>query len=344
MALVAGYMANQMDAPLTVVSQGGISTTIAAEFVTAVLGRLDAYRTFQGGGSHPATAPLHAAPTAGQSAALGNWSAYGEVTYGSGSDEGQAPAIGSDRHSIGGTVGIERRVGPTVRLGGVFGYSTPTISLDVQNGHDHIDARQLAGYVSFTRTRWFADALFAYGRHGHALDRQGVIDVVRGRTSADAFSAAGESGYLFDVGPIRVGPFAGVTYTRAVIRAYAETGDSLVTMAVDQQDLDHATGQAGLQVRCPLPLGGGLYTPFINVTAAHGFAGPGRSVTTTQVTASALPVLTPVSLGSATYGNVGAGIAVRMARNVSGMVTVAASFARAGRREVSASGGFRVSF
>ena len=46
MALVANYMANQIDAPTTVVSQGAIATALATNFTGSVFGRLDAYRTF----------------------------------------------------------------------------------------------------------------------------------------------------------------------------------------------------------------------------------------------------------------------------------------------------------
>ena len=45
-----------------------------------------------------------------------------------------------------------------------------------------------------------------------ALDRQGVIDVIHGDTGANTFTAAGKAGYLVSVGPIRVGPIAGLTF------------------------------------------------------------------------------------------------------------------------------------
>ena len=44
MAVIATYMANQIDAPTTVVPQGSIATSLASGFSTSVLGRLDAQR------------------------------------------------------------------------------------------------------------------------------------------------------------------------------------------------------------------------------------------------------------------------------------------------------------
>ena len=190
----------------------------------------------------------------------------------------------------------------------------------------------------------FADALVAYGRHDFALDRQGVIDVIRASTNADTFTAAGRAGYLFDVGPVRAGPIAGLAYTRAVIQGYTETGDSLLTMMVDRQALDTLTGDAGLQLRFPFWLGEGLYSPFVNVTAEHDFIGSGRIVTTTQVTTPLLPVLTPVPDNGRTYGKVAAGIAATFAGNVSATLTAATTFARDGGNDAAVSGGIKVAF
>ena len=101
----------------------------------------------------------------------------------------------------------------------MFGYSTSSVNLGVQNAHDNINSYQFAGYGSFTGANLFSDALIAYGRHDFTLDRQGVIDVIHGSTSADTFTAAARAGYLVDAGPLRVGPIAGINYTLAAIRA-----------------------------------------------------------------------------------------------------------------------------
>jgi Autotransporter beta-domain. len=346
MALIATYMANQIDAPTTVVSQGGITTSIATGFATSVLGRLDADRTFQPFGIGSAMAMAYAMPTKalGPVTPENRWSIYSDVNYGSGNRNGQFLAAGYDYNAVGGTVGIEYRVDSKLRLGAVFGYSAPDVNLNVQNAHDHIKSYQLAGFGSFTDTNWFADALVAYGRHDFALDRQGVIDTIRGRTHADTFTAAARGGYLVDIGPIRAGPIAGLNYTRAVIQAYTETGDSLITMVVDRQALDSLTGGAGLQVRYPFLLGKGLYNPFINVTAEHDFIGSGRTVTTTQVTTPLLPVLTPIPDNGRTYGKVAAGIAATIAGNVSATVTAATTFARDGGNDFAVSTGIKMLF
>ena len=144
MAVIATYMANQIDAPTTVVPQGSIATSLASGFSTSVLGRLDAQRGlpalaegYKGGGPESP------------------WSVYGDVNYGNGNLERRFLAAGYDYDAIGGMVGAEYRVNPRLLLGGVFGYSTSSVSLGVQNAHDNIDSYQLAAYGSFTARTCF---------------------------------------------------------------------------------------------------------------------------------------------------------------------------------------------
>jgi len=353
MALVANYMANQIDAPTTVVSQGGITTSIAAGFAASVLGRLDADRTVQELGIEPAKAMSYAMETKAQGpvwpgrpvAPESRWSIYGNITYGGGSFEQQFLAPSYDYDAVGGLLGLEYRVNPRLLLGGVFGYSSSTVNLDIQNAHDQINSYQLAGYGSFTDAHWFADALIAYGRNDFALDRAGIIDIVHGSTGANTFTAAGQAGYLVDVASIRAGPIAGLNYTYAVIGAYTETGDSLLTMMVNQQALAALTGDVGLQFRFPWVWRGDLYSPFINVTAEQDFLGSGRMVTTTQVTTPLLPVLTPVpDNNNRAYGKVAAGVAMRIAKNVSATVNASTTFAREGGNEFMTSSGIKLAF
>jgi uncharacterized protein YhjY with autotransporter beta-barrel domain len=346
MTLIGRYLANQIDAPLTVVPQGAVTTGIAVNFATSVFGRLDAYRTFQSFGIGLVMEMDRSLQTkaAGPKAPEDRWSIYGEASYAGGSVGRQFLSAGYDYQGAGGTAGIEYRVNPNLRLGAVLGYAEPDVDLDVQNAHARIRSHQLAGYGSFTDANWFADAVLAYGRHDLDLDRQGVLDVIRARTNADTFTAAVRVGHLVDIGPFRAGPVGGLHYTSAGVRAYAETGDSLLTMLVDRQAADSLTGEAGLQVRFPFLLAGGVYSPFVNLTAGHDFIGSDRDVTTTQFTTPLLPVLTPVPDGGVTFGKVAAGIAATIAGNVAATINAATTFARDGGNDVAVSSGIKVSF
>jgi uncharacterized protein YhjY with autotransporter beta-barrel domain len=344
MALIATYMANQINAPTTVVPQGAITTSIATGFAGSLLGRLDATRSFQPFGISNAMA--YAGPTKAPAPLRpeDRWSVYSDFGYASASLDKQFLNAGYDYHAAAGTFGIEYRYDSRWRLGFALGYSQPDVALGVQNAHDHVKSYQFAGYSSFTDVHWFADALIAYGHHDFSLDRQGVIDVIQGSTSADTFTAAGETGYLVNAGAFRVGPIAGFTYTYGVIGAYTESGDILLTMMVDRQTISALTGNAGLQLRLPFVAGTVLYSPFINLTAEQDFAGSGRNVTTTLVTAPLLPILTPVSAHDQTYGRVAAGIGAAFGGNINATLTASTTFARAGGNDFAVSSGIRAAF
>jgi outer membrane lipase/esterase len=346
MALIATYMANQIDAPTTVVPQGAITASLASGFAGSVLGRLDASRSFQPFGVGNAMAMAYASPTKAITPPKpeDRWSVYSDFSYASSSLDKQFLNAGYDYHAAGGTVGIEYRYDAKWRLGFALGYAQPDATLGVQNAHDHVKSYQFAGYGSYTDVNWFADALAAYGRHEFALDRQGVIDIIHGSTSADTFTAAARAGYLVNAGVVRVGPIAGFSYTHGVIGAYTESGDILLTMMVDRQMIDALTGNAGLELRLPFAMGTVLYSPFINLTAEQDFAVSGRNVTTTLVTAPLLPILTPVSALDRTYGRVTAGIGAGIAGNVSATLTVSSTFARAGGNDFAVSSGIRAVF
>jgi uncharacterized protein YhjY with autotransporter beta-barrel domain/phospholipase/lecithinase/hemolysin len=346
MALIATYMANQIDAPTTVVPQGAITASLATGFAGSVFGRLDASRSFQPFGIGNAMAMAYAGPTKAAAPVKpeDRWSVYSDFSYASGSLDRQFFNAGYDYHAPGGTFGIEYRYDSRWRLGFALGYSQPDVTLGVQNAHDHVKSYQFAGYGSFTDANWFVDALTAYGRHDFSLDRQGVIDVIHGNTSADTFTAAARAGYLVSAGALRVGPIAGFNYTHGVIGAYTESGDILLTMMVDRQTLNALTGNAGLQLRLPFVTGMVLYSPFINLTAEQDFAGSARNVTTTLVTAPLLPILTPVSAQDRTYGRVTAGVGAGIAGNVNATLTVSSTFARADGNDFAVSGGIRAAF
>lgn len=343
MALIANYMANQIDAPTTVTPQAAIATGLLGGFAHSVFDRLEASRRFPPSGPNAAMAAMPTKAVALNEPA-DRWSVYGAASYAGGSRDRQFYATGYDYDAAGGTLGLEYRLNANWRVGGVFGYSQPDVKLAVQDARNRIDAFQFAGYGSYTDAHWFADGLVAYGRQDFSLERRGIIDIIRASTNADVITVAARGGYLFDAGSLRLGPIAGLNYTNATIRGYTETGDVLLTMAVDRQTLDTLTGDAGVQLRYPLQFGSGLYAPFLNLTAAHDFLRSSHTITTTLVSAPLLPILTPVSADGGTYGRVAAGVSAVVATNVTATLTGTTSFARKGGNDAGVTGGMKLAF
>jgi outer membrane lipase/esterase len=344
--LIARYMQNQIDAPTTIAPQGDVAMSLATNFANATFGRLDAYRrsgAFGLGNALEADYRLFKKEPA-PLPAENRWSIYAEGNYASGSRNEKFYESSFDYSAGGGTVGVEYKISPDMLVGGVFGYSNPSVDLVTQQVHNDINSYQFGGYASYTTPTWFSDGLLAYGHHFYKIDRQGIIDVIHGNTNADTFTAAGRGGYLFDIGWMRFGPIAGLNYTNANVKGYTETGDVLIAMMVDGQKLDSLTGSAGVQFRYPFWIWARPYSSFVNVTAEHDFIGSGRTITTTQVTTPLLPVLTPIESQGRTYGKVAGGLATAITANISAMVNGVTTFALAGGNVSGINGGIKIAF
>ena len=78
------------------------------------------------------------------------------------------------------------------------------------------------------------------------------------------------------------------------------------------------------------------------LAAEQDLLGSSRMITTTQVTAPLLPVLTPVPGEGGTYGKIAAGVAARIGGNVSATFNAETTFAREGGNGLVVSGGIKM--
>ena len=85
---------------------------------------------------------------------------------------------------------------------------------------------------------------------------------------------AAKTGYLVTFGPLRAGPISGFDYSHVMINSYTESGDALVTMIVNRQNLDNLTGNAGFQLRYPFSLGVLPCSPFSTSPPSMIFSAP----------------------------------------------------------------------
>src|SRR5262249_55613192 len=192
-----------------------------------------------------------------------------------------------------------------------------------------VDATQIAGYLSYSSKRWFADALIGFGHHDIDLSRPGVIDIIRSDTEGNVFAAVARGGYLFDLGRLRAGPIAGLTYSHAKVDGYTEKGDPLLTYSVAAQTLETLTGSFGLQLRAPFLVGQSPVSTFLNVTLEHEFGDATHTMTASLSQAPLVPILTSVAnFDTRSYGKVEGGLAFELGPRLSATVNAASTFAR----------------
>ena len=250
-ALVADYMSNIVLAPDTIAVQPAITAALTSNFTGAVLGRLDALREQNNVSDLRSAANVAGLKDLGYSLGpqtarhdASRFTIYTMGTIASGSRSDSPDLRGFDYDAGSGTAGIEYRVSPGFIIGLAGNYSTTNADLN-RGANIDIDAAQVAGYMSYSSKRWFADALLGYGHHDVEMSRPGVIDIIRSDTDANVLAAVARAGYLYDFGTLRAGPIAGLTYTHSKVDGYTEKGDPLLTYSVAAQTLETLTGSFG---------------------------------------------------------------------------------------------------
>jgi outer membrane lipase/esterase len=330
-ALVADYMANIVLAPDTIAVQPALAAAVSNNFTGAVLGRLDAMREQNSVADLRAAqhgASLKDSQEPARYAPPSRFTVYvmGTVAAGSRSD---APDLsGLDYDSGSGTAGIEYRISPGVIVGLAGNYTSTNAHLDRGASVD-VDAVQVAGYASYSSRHWFADALFAFGHHDVQMSRPGVIDTIHGDTDATTLAAVARGGYLFDLGKLRAGPIAGLSYTHSRVDGYTEKGDPLLTFTVGEQTLESLTGSVGVQFRVPFFAGPSPVSTFLNVTLEHEFGDATRTMTASLTQAPLVPILSPIgNFETRSYGKVEGGLTFEIGPSLSATLNAASTFAR----------------
>ena len=308
------YIANIVNAPQTYSAQGDATQITTTGFARSIFGQLDGARSF---GAGPAA---YANPL----------SFHVAVTGGTGSRDNHPDALGLKYDAVGGQVGAEYRIDPSLKVGALFNYTSGKFDLRSSGGKIEQDAYQFGIYASHNAGPWFTDVMAIYGRGDLKIDRIGVIDQIRGTTSSDSFAIGGKTAYLFALSPwLQAGPLAGLTYVNSQVGGYTERGDPVLTYAVARQTVESLIGSVGAQFRFPFAVGGQTLSPYVNVTAEHDFLGERRTILSTLTQSPLLPISTPVAgRGGSTYGAVQAGISAPITARTSIAVNVATTFAR----------------
>jgi outer membrane lipase/esterase len=345
-ALVAEYMANIVMAPDTIAVQPGLVATTTSGFTATVLGRLDAARAQSSLAALQGDGPMGLGNKQGRgpAAPASRFTTYSIGTFQGGSRSDSFDLVGYEYDITSGTAGIEYRVNPNLIVGIAGNYTTGSADLNSGASID-TDAVQAALYVSHSTRHWFADALVGFGHHDLDLARPGVIDFIRSSTDATSFAAAAKAGYLWDLGGVRAGPIAGLTYTHARVGAYTEKGDPLLTYKVSAQTIDMLTGSVGVQFRAPFMAGGNAFNPFLNITLEHQLGDDNRTMTGSLLQAPLVPILSPVAnFEDRTYGKIEGGVVFEIGPSVSATVNAASTFGRDDGNDYRISAGFNYRF
>lgn len=333
-AIIANFLANQLNAPFTMPVQADMAQEAAVGFSNSLLARLDAYHYSSSAASPSNAYAMYAKTTPKQSPdSFGPWSIFAMGTYVHANEKDQLGAAGFNNDLGAGTVGIEYKWSRNLLLGGAFSYSDATATLSLQNTQTQLKSYQFAGFASSNYANWFGDLVMSYGLNNYKVNRDSaglgsIGSTLSASPNGNNFVVASKAGYLFDTAVARLGPIGGLTYSKVWIDAYTENGDPLLTQAVASQSVNGWTASAGIQFRLPTANLPRQFNPFFNLTAEQDFGGNARVITTAQTYALGLPITTQVGTGrSLTYGKAAGGAVIDLGGRFSANINAESTFA-----------------
>ena len=312
--VIAEYIQNLLNSAYQVPAQADLAEASMRSFGAALLARL---------------AAEHAQPAAPETGRERKLSIFASGGYAGGATDDQANTSGMNWDQGDSLAGAEYRIDPSLRLGVAFGYARPTAALKDDLGTISFDSYQLAGFASLSRACWYADAVVSGALNGYQLSRPGVIDTLTASPNGASLGVGAQGAYLFEAGPLRLGPVAGLNFAHVSVDPYVESGDIILAQAVDRQTLDTLSGRAGAELRAPvMDLRGRKLASFLDLTAERSLLAGSRIITTSGADPnSAVPVYTPVDRTTQTYGRVTAGLEVGLWRQISLLVSGEQTFA-----------------
>ena len=348
--IVGEYIVNRLNAPLTFAPQGDVALSSAMGFASTLYGKLDMFRETYG--FMPSTMNAYAAYTkapylkAPPAPAVNPWSFYMLGNGGISDRQATVAANGFNLESVGGTIGTEYRINRNAFVGAAFDYSNPKARLLNNAGTTDVNSYQLGIYAAWADAHFFAQGLATYGWQNFRNTRPGVVDTITSNPDGTTFLAGGKAGYLFDAARTQIGPIGGLTYARARVNGYTETGDPVLTLTVGRQTAEALVGSVGVQFRAPFLVNGRIISPYLNLTADDDLIGNGRII---QYGATSAPLIInnwaiPNGSSQRVYGRVAGGVVAPVTNNVALMVNVARTVGHWGGDDFYGSGGLQISF
>lgn len=350
-ALMARYIENRLNAPMTLPLQGDAGMIATSSFMSNMLGRLDLFnaqsavsaRLMSYADQGRDAGPFAKSPAAPAASPL---SVYINIDGGLGSRRATAAANGYNWESVGGTIGLDYRLAGNAVVGAAFNYSNPSLRQDRGAGGTDVNAYQFGLYGAWNGANLFAQGAMSFGITSYKNWRPGVVSTISSSANGWTLSVAAKAGYLFDLTDrLRLGPIAGLNYASAQVDGYSESGDAVLTLSVGRQKVETLIGSAGAQARYRFAMGAREVTTYLNFVAEEDFHGTGRAF---AYSATSAPLIvnkwtvptTPRDL----YGRVSAGAATDVAPGVSVSLNLSQTFARRGGDDFTGRGGLKFSF
>ena len=264
-AIVARYVAAQLQAPLTMQGTSDLGLDTARQFSRTLTSRLDL-----------------SAPHDGDVAEGTQVFVIGDMFSRSVEENGSTDAFDVDGHGI--SAGVSFGLSNGV-VGLVGNYSRPKAKFGADVASTRSKSLQVGAFAGFGLAGGFAQGYAGYGQDQHETSRAGVITPLIGTPNGKHYLAGLKAGYLMPMGSVRIGPVAALDYAKAKVDGYTEGGDPALTLNVGSVSAKALTGGLGAELRGDFNTEGVQIRPFAAATAEMDLIGDGRTVRFAQTSA-----------------------------------------------------------
>jgi len=324
-AIVGRYAARQLEAPLQLEAQAETALGDANDFSANLQERLNLGTLDQPGEGPPLRLFLSGT--------------YGQLVT---DDTATSNAYRVNRHGV--TGGVEYQ-GTSFVIGLAGRYSKSDADFRTGTGSVETEAAQIGAYAHLDVGNFFVEGYGGIGRSSLDIRRTGVINDLTASPHADLITGGAQIGYLFDLGRVKIGPTLGIDYARAKLDAYTETGDGVLTLNVQSQEVDSKVGSLGLEMDGDFSVGGAKVTTFLTAEALRPFDDNPRAI---RYALTAAPTIvnswTVGGGGEDTYARVAGGANFAITRGVTVQATGATTIGQEGGDDSRASVGLRIGF
>ena len=246
--------------------------------------------------------------------------------------------------SVGGTLGLEAGFG-----GGTIGiagnYARPRAKFGNASAQVRSQSYQVGAFAGVGLGGGFAQGYLGYGKDKHRVTRAGVIDDLAARPGGSHWLAGAKAGILFPFASVRLGPVVGVDYARAKVNAYSETGDTALALNVSGQRLSSLRGDAGLELRGDFAGGGVQVRPYVSLLAEREFNRGARGLTyALQAAPTIVNRFAFADASKKTYARASAGLHAEILKAVSIDAGVSGTFGKKQGNETSGQVGLNFGF
>lgn len=324
-AIVAKYVAAQLQAPLTLEATSELGLDTARQFGRTLSSRVDL-----------------GSPRDGEVAEGAHLFIVGDTF--SRDLKASETRDHFDVDGTGATLGVSYGFGNGI-VGIAGNYTRPKAKFIGDPARTETKSWQIGGFAGYAIAGAFAQGYVGYGNDNHDLTRQGVIDSLSADADGNHWMAGAKAGYLMPLGILRAGPVLAIDYAKAKVDGYTEEGDAALSLNVDSVSAKSLTGSIGAEFRGDFDNSGIALRPFVSAVLEKELSDGHRTIHFAQTSAPGIVNSWVVGDGSkGVYGRLTGGASAGILNGVTLNAEASTTISRDGGNDVSAHVGLDIGF